>query len=294
MNSKKLKNSGSKKGRRLVHNIHERWCVDVALRICGEVTKHVVFQQYLTVDARISIDIPELWAELAVDLVGRDVYVEHFSGSVSTVNYATALQKIGYALRIHESIPLKNRAGKKAPSMVLLAYCRPDRLLREPNLFRPTANPGIWVHGPLDLGPMFLVAASHLPEDPVYDWLRLATRLPETPQDFQDAVDLMNEQNLDTTKKAQLEDTIMNVFIEGMTPIEVMAKLRAAEEQILIEQEKVRLEQEKVRLEQEKVRLEQEKVRLEQEERRIEQERITELENELKRMQALIAETDSE
>lgn len=248
------KNNGSRRNKRkAIHNRHERWCVDVALRICGEVTKHVVFRQYLTVDACIRIDIPALWVGLGKHLVERDVYVEHFSDSVSTVNYASAAQKIAYALRVHESIPLKNRRGKKAPCMVVLSHRRPDRLLREKDLFRQTGTPGILIAGPQELGAMYLVIATQLPADPAYDWLRSATRLPDTPEGFRDAVDLMNEQNLDTTKREELEATIMNVFIEGMTPIEVMEKLRASEEakhelakQLLLEREMNRIAMERV------------------------------------------------
>lgn len=74
---------------------------------------------------------------------------------------------------------------------------------------------------------MFLVATSHLPDDPVYDWMRVSTRLPETGEQFGTAMRLMHEQKLSKLKEETLERVVMEFFIDGKSPIELKAELAA-------------------------------------------------------------------
>lgn len=138
-------------------------------------------------------------------------------------------------------VPLKEQGELKAPSLVMLSHRRPDRLLREPGLFESTQTSGIWVRRPIEMGAMFLVATTHLPEDSRYDWLRISTRIPETAADgFRMAETLMRKQELASVKELELEELMMDFYIDGKTPVELMAELkeerllrRAAEEQRL-------------------------------------------------------------
>lgn len=232
-----------------IHNRHERWCTDFALQLSCDVRSSVVLRQQLEVDALVRV-IPttELWAELTPDLLRRDVIVEHFSGSVSTAAYANSLAKIAHLLQNFEKVALKERGGLRPPILVILSYQRPDRLLREKGLFEETENPGIWRRSPLNLGGMFLVATSHLPDDPVYDWMRVSTRLPETGEEFGTAMRLMHEQKLSKLKEETLERVVMEFFIDGKSPIELKAEL--AEERALraqIEAERAQIEAERAK-----------------------------------------------
>ena len=232
-----------------IHNRHERWCTDFALQLSCDVKTSVVLRQHLEVDALVRV-IPttELWCELTHDLVQRDVIVEHFSGSVNRAAYGNCLAKIGHLLQTFEKVTLKERGDLRAPILVMLSYQRPDRLLREKGLFEETDNPGIWKRRPLELGGMFLVATSHLPDDEIYDWMRASTRLPETSEEFRTAMRLMHEQKLSKLKEEALERVVMEFFIDGKSPIELKAEL-AAERALRaqIEAERAQLEEERAK-----------------------------------------------
>lgn len=187
-----------------------------------------MLRQHLEVDALVQVmPTTELWAELTPDLLQRDVIVEHFSGSVSRAAYGNCLAKIGHLLQTFEKVTLKERGDLRAPTLVMLAHQRPDRLLREKGLFEETENPGIWKRRPLNLGGMYLVATSHLPDDGIYDWMRVSTRLPETGEQFGTAMRLMHEQKLSKLKEETLERVVMEFFIDGKSPIELKAELAA-------------------------------------------------------------------
>ena len=267
-----------------IHNRPERWCTDFALQLSCEVKRSVLLRQELEVDALVRvIATTELWAELTPDLLQRDVIVEHFSGSVSTVAYANSVAKIAHLLQNFERVALKERGELRAPSIVMLAHQRPDRLLREKGLFEKTENPGIWIRRPLNLGGMFLVATSHLPPDPRYDWLRVTTRLPETKDEFRTAMRLMHEQKLSKLKEEVLERVVMEFFIDGKSPMELKAEL--AEERAL----RAQVEAERVKEREERLKEHEERLK-EREERLKERDRRIELERELELMKAQIAE----
>jgi hypothetical protein len=180
----------------------------------------------------------DLWAELAPYLVGRETLVEHFSNSVSPANYGSCQEKIGHALKIYENIPRKNRGEQRAPCLAILSHRKPERLLREFGAFEPMDTRGIWVRRPLELGAMFLIVSTQLPQDPQYDWLRMTTRVPNTSQEFRSADALMKESKLDTIKETKLKEVMMETIIDGQTPIdlrneniELRKGKRAAEEE---------------------------------------------------------------
>jgi hypothetical protein len=224
-----------------IHTRHERWCTHFALQLCGRVSPHRVLRQHLVVDASVHLDTTkDLWTDLTPYLVHREVLVEHFSNSVNVTAYANCVSKIGFMLQSYTRVPLKERGELKAPSLVMLSHRRPDRLLREPGLFESTQTSGIWVRRPIEMGAMFLVATTHLPEDSRYDWLRISTRIPETADGFRMAETLMRKQELARVKELELEELMMDFYIDGKTPVELMAELkeerllrRAAEEQRL-------------------------------------------------------------
>lgn len=144
---------------------HENWCLNVALRFCGRPRIHERFRQNRVVDAILFMPDPvDLWGPLAGFLAQRDVLIEHFSDSVSTADYSSCQEKIAYAGYQYNRIPLKDRGEKRHPVAVILSHRRPDRLIREPGLFEATEYPGIWLRRPLELGAMFLIATTHLPD----------------------------------------------------------------------------------------------------------------------------------
>jgi len=151
---------------------------------------------------------------------------------------------IAYASYRYSRVPLKDRGEKRHPVMAILSHRRPDRLIREPGLFEETEYPGIWVRRPLELGAMFLIAASHLPDDPVFDWLRLTTRVPETREALEKAESLLKRRKIDRLTLEEMEDHMF--ILDGKTPKELLA------ENIRLEQEKRAAEQEKRAAEQEK------------------------------------------
>lgn len=238
-----------------IHTRHERWCTHFALQLCGRVSPHRVLRQHLVVDASVHLDTTkDLWADLTPYLVHREVLVEHFSNSVNVTAYANCVSKIGFMLQSYTRVPLKERGELKAPSLVMLSHRRPDRLLREPGLFESTQTSGIWVRRPIEMGAMFLVATTHLPEDSRYDWLRISTRIPETADGFRMAETLMRKQELARVKELELEELMMDFYIDGKTPVELMAELkeerllrRAAEEQRLsLEEQRLSLEEQRL------------------------------------------------
>ena len=107
--------------------------------------------------------------------------------------------------------------------MTILAYRRPDRLLRENGLFDELC-PGIWVRRPLEMGAIYFVAATHLPPDPEFDWLRMSTRLPESREEILLVESLLRSRKIDKLTKVELEETMFELMIDGKTPKEAKAE----------------------------------------------------------------------
>jgi len=110
--------------------------------------------------------------------------------------------------------------------MTILAHRRPDRLLRENGLFEEL-YPGIWVRRPLEMGAIYFVAATHLPPDPEFDWLRMTTRLPESREEILLVESLLSSRKIDKLTKAELEETMFELMIDGKTPKEAKAEAMA-------------------------------------------------------------------
>ncbi len=226
---------------------HENWCLNVALSFCGRPRIHERFRQNRVVDAILFMPDPvDLWGPLAAFLAQRDVLIEHFSDSVSTADFSTCQEKIAYASYQYNRVPLKDQGEVRHPAMVILSHRCPDRLIREPGLFEPTEYPGIWVRRPLELGVIFLIATTHLSQDPGFDWLRLTTRVPETRWALQKVESLLNQRKLDRLTREEMEEHMLTLIIDGKTPRELQA------ENIRLEREKLAAEQEKLAAEQEK------------------------------------------
>ncbi len=107
--------------------------------------------------------------------------------------------------------------------MTILAYRRPDRLLREKGLFEELC-PGIWVRRPLEMGAIYFVAATHLPSDPEFDWLRMTTRLPESREEILQVESLLRSRKIDKLTRLELEETMFELMIDGKTPKEAKAE----------------------------------------------------------------------
>jgi hypothetical protein len=207
-----------------IHHPHETWCLRVALRLCGVVKTHQVFRQNRVVDGIMTIDEPvSLWGPLATFLGHREVLIEHYSDSVSQAEFCGCLEKIAFASSRYFSIPAKHRGDQRSPVMTILAYRRPDRLLRENGLFEELC-PGIWVRRPLEMGAIYFVAATHLPPDPEFDWLRMSTRLPESREEILLVESLLSSRKIDRVTRAELEETMFELMIDGKTPKEAKAE----------------------------------------------------------------------
>lgn len=207
-----------------IHHPHETWCLRVALRLCGAVKTHQVFRHNRVVDGIMTIDEPvSLWGPLGAFLGHREVLIEHYSDSVSQAEFCGCLEKIAFASSRYFSVPSKHRGEKRSPVMTILAYRKPDRLLRENGLFEELC-PGIWVRRPLEMGAIYFVAATHLPTDPEFDWLRMSTRLPESREEILLVESLLSSRKIDRITKAELEETMFELMIDGKTPKEAKAE----------------------------------------------------------------------
>lgn len=212
---------------------HEVWCLDVALQLCGDVTKHQVIRQNRIVDAILRMPTPvSHWGPLAEFLCRRDVLVEHFSDSVSHKTLASCREKIAYASYRYFSHPAVERE-RLHPVMVLLSHRKPEKILREPDWFKSTEHRGIWRWGPLSYGPIFIVATSALEDTPEFEWLRMTTRRPETPEAFQNAASLIKRNQNDRIRLDEVEKTMLDfMYIDGVNVFDYAEEQkRHAEEQ---------------------------------------------------------------
>lgn len=212
---------------------HEVWCLDVALQLCGSVTKHQVIRHNRIVDAILRMPTPvSHWGPLAEFLCRRDVLVEHFSDSVSHKTLASCREKIAYASYRYFSHPAAERE-RLHPVMVILSHRKPEKILREPDWFKSTEHRGIWRWGPLSYGPIFIVATSALEDTPDFEWLRMTTRRPETPEAFQSAARLIMRNQNDRIRLDEVEKTMLDfMYIDGVNVFDYAEEQkRHAEEQ---------------------------------------------------------------
>ena len=177
---------------------------------------------------------------------------------MSEADFFSCVEKLAYASHRYSRVPLKDRGERKHPTGVILSHRRPDRLIREFGLFEAMDCPGMWLRRPLDFGAMFLIATSHLPKDPAFDWLRLSTRVPQTKQELLKVESLLNHRKIDKLVREEMEDHMFQLVIDGKTPKEIMAenaqleadKLAAERNQFAAEQDKFAAEQQKLAAEQ--------------------------------------------
>jgi len=64
----------------------------------------------------------------------------------------------------------------------------------------------------------------HLPPDPEFDWLRMTTRLPESREEILLVESLLSSRKIDKLTKAELEETMFELMIDGKTPKEAKAE----------------------------------------------------------------------
>lgn len=202
------------------------------------------------------IDEPvSLWGPLAAFLGHREVLIEHYSDSVSQAEFCGCLEKIAFASSRYFGVPAKHRGEQRSPVMTILAYRRPDRLLRENGLFEELC-PGIWVRRPLEMGAIYFVAATHLPPDPEFDWLRMTTRLPESREEVLLVESLLKHRKIDKLTKLELEETMFELMIDGKTPKEAKAEAMALRSEALeAKQEAVELRSKALEAKEEAVEL---------------------------------------
>ncbi|QED29111.1 hypothetical protein FRD01_18070 [Microvenator marinus] len=257
---------------------HEAWCLNIALQVCGEVRKHESFRQHRTVDAILHMPNPVAhWGPLAGLLCRRDVLVEHFSNSVSLSDLGSCREKIGYASYRYFTTRIKNRT-ELHPSMVILSHRTPERVLKEPNMFEPTPHKGIWRWGSVECGPIFIVATTALEDTPEFEWMKMTTRLPQTPGEFDKAARLISENINDKIKPEDLEKTMFDfMYVDGVNVLTYAEEQKKAAE----EQKKAAEEQKKAAEEQKKAA---------EEQRRFAEEVFRELQEARREIKALKAE----
>ena len=222
---------------------HEAWCLNIALQVCGEVRKHESFRQHRTVDAILHMPNPVThWGPLAGLLCRRDVLVEHFSNSVSLSDLGSCREKIGYASYRYFTTRIKNRS-ELHPSLVILSHRTPERVLKEPNMFEKTPHKGIWRWGSVECGPIFIVATTALEDTPEFEWMKMTTRLPQTPNEFNKAARLISENINDKIKPEDLEKTMFDfMYVDGVNVLTYAEEQKKAAEAA---EEKARLAEEK-------------------------------------------------
>lgn len=230
-----------------IPNPHEAWCLRLFLPLCGKLRTHERFRKNRVVDAILHMPDPDHhWGPLATYLTRRDVLIEHFSDSVSTLNFASCREKIAYASYRYLSLSRKERGQVLHPSMVILTRRRPDKLLAEPEIFKPTQHPGIWINGSWELGPIIVVSSTRLPEEPEFDWMRMCVRVPDNLEDVERATALIKRSKTDKLTRQRLEETMFDfMYVDGVHFLEYAEKLKEEHEARLREaEEKARIEAE--------------------------------------------------
>src|SRR5690606_24324213 len=103
------------------------------------------------------------------------------------------------------------------------------------------------------------VATTALEDTPEFEWMKMTTRLPQTPNEFNKAARLISENINDKIQPEDLEKTMFDfMYVDGVNVLtyaeEQKKAAEAAEEQWKAAEEKARLAEEKARLAEEKAR----------------------------------------
>jgi hypothetical protein len=111
--------------------------------------------------------------------------------------------------------------------MVILTRRRPDKLLAEPEIFKPTQHPGIWINGSWELGPIIVVSSTRLPEEPEFDWMRMCVRVPDNLEDVERATALIKRSKTDKLTRQRLEETMFDfMYVDGINVLEYTERLK--------------------------------------------------------------------
>ena len=102
----------------------------------------------------------------------------------------------------------------------------------------------------MECGPIFIVATTALEDTPEFEWMKMTTRLPQTPNEFNKAARLISENINDKIKPEDLEKTMFDfMYVDGVNVLTYAEEQKkAAEEQKRFAEEVFRELQEQKRL----------------------------------------------
>ena len=85
----------------------------------------------------------------------------------------------------------------------------------------------------MECGPIFIVATTALEDTPEFEWMKMTTRLPQTPGEFDKAARLISENINDKIKPEDLEKTMFDfMYVDGVNVLTYAEEQKkAAEEQ---------------------------------------------------------------
>jgi hypothetical protein len=137
-------------------------------------------------------------------------------------------------------------------------------------MFEKTTDKGIWRWGSVECGPIFIVATTALEDTPEFEWMKMTTRLPQTPGEFDKAARLISENINDKIKPEDLEKTMFDfMYVDGVNVLTYAEEQKkAAEEQKKAAEEQKKAAEEQKRFAQEVLRELQEQKKLNEEARR--------------------------
>jgi hypothetical protein len=102
----------------------------------------------------------------------------------------------------------------------------------------------------VECGPIFIVATTALEDTPEFEWMKMTTRLPQTPNEFNKAVRLISENINDKIQPEDLEKTMFDfMYVDGVNVLTYAEEQKkAAEEQKRFAEEVLRELQEQKKL----------------------------------------------
>ncbi|QED27860.1 hypothetical protein FRD01_11560 [Microvenator marinus] len=99
----------------------------------------------------------------------------------------------------------------------------------------------------MECGPIFIVATTALEDRPEFEWMKMTTRLPQTPGELDKAARLISENINDKIKPEDLEKTMFDfMYVDGVNVLTYAEEQKKAAE----EQKKAAEEQKKAAEEQ--------------------------------------------
>jgi translation initiation factor IF-2 len=98
----------------------------------------------------------------------------------------------------------------------------------------------------VECGPIFIVATTALEDTPEFEWMKMTTRLPQTPNEFNKAVRLISENINDKIQPEDLEKTMFDfMYVDGVNVLTYAEEQKkAAEEQKKAAEEQKRFAEE--------------------------------------------------